>query len=51
MDKYYEDKEKKLRSVMEKLKTKHENELNAFNLKTKNVFSKFKKDRALEFDS
>lgn len=49
-NKFQEEKEKKFRLYAEKIKTKHENELNAFNQKTQGAYGEFKKNRALEFD-
>jgi hypothetical protein len=45
-----DEKEKKIRKEAEKLKTKHDNETNAYNLKTQGAYNEFKKNRALEFD-
>lgn len=48
--KFLEEKEKKIRLLAEKIKTKHENELYAFNLKTQSAYGEFKKNRAIEFE-
>lgn len=45
-----DEKERKIRKEAEKLKTKQDNEMNAFNLKTQAAYNEFKKNRAIEFD-
>lgn len=45
-----EEREKKIRNEAERLKTKHDNEMNAYNLKTQSAYNQFKKNRAIEFD-
>jgi hypothetical protein len=48
--KFLDEKERKIRKEAEKLKTKQDNEMNAFNLKTQAAYNEFKKNRAIEFD-
>jgi hypothetical protein len=48
--KFLEEKERKFKLYAEKIKTKHDNELNAFNIKTQAAYGEFKKNRAIEFD-
>ena len=48
--KFLDEKERKIRKEAEKIKTKHDTEMNAFNLKTQAAYNEFKKNRALEFD-
>lgn len=49
-DRYYQEKEMKLKKEVEKVKMKHDNEINAMNLKVNAAFGEFKKNRAVEFD-
>ncbi len=48
--KFMEEKERKFRLFAEKIKTKQDNEMNAFNTKTQAAYGEFKKNRAIEFD-
>lgn len=48
--KYIEEKERKLRKEVEKIKLKQDNETNAFNMKMNSTYGEFKKNRATEFD-
>ncbi len=48
--KFLEEKERKIRKEAEKIKTKQDNEMNSFNLKTQAAYNEFKKNRAIEFD-
>lgn len=48
--KFEEEKEKKLRKEYEKVKQKHEGEMNAFNSKKNATIDNARKKRALEFD-
>lgn len=48
--KFIEDKEKKLKKEVEKIKTKQDNESSAFQLKMTAAFNEFKKSRAAEYE-
>ncbi len=48
--KFLEEKERKLKKEIEKIKTKFEIEMNALQLKQQSQYGEFKKSRAVEFD-
>jgi hypothetical protein len=49
-NKYIEDKEKKMKKEIDKLKTKQDNETYNLNLKMNKEFNEFNKERASAFD-
>lgn len=48
--KYQEDRERKIKKELDKLRVKHDNENNNFNLKLNQTYTEFKKKRALELE-
>jgi len=48
--KHIDDRERKIKKELDKLKIKHENENNSFNLKLNQIYTEFKKKRALELE-
>jgi len=48
--KYQEDRERKIKKELDKLRIKHDNENNNFNLKLNQTYKKLKKKRALELE-
>jgi len=48
--KYQEDRERKIKKELDKLRIKHDNENNNFNLKLNQTYTEFKKKRALKLE-